>query len=463
MSNQTNTLIVPESIELELANARRLLHKNEENIPSHVAKVIEYCSAKKVGFILSRNLYAGNCRDARSKRFRLGHVGIPLYDELKSIVGLVKNKEGNTKIVAMHCRGHLAIDLEKASMLLDSKDIIRMLPEDEMRNLLNMEFGTVNPILLDIQSNQNVLHIFDSGILETVSRFPGTMMTNAGDHTWGIEFDPYGLVDSINNKIVDFIAIPDTDLKEFELPHRLNPKSIGIITGNGPDSGIALWEGINEFIVETLGSHFLGDISLPRVSVISIPAMGLSMELDQREHATWQALSEAVKQFKDQKIELLALADNTTHYFTNKIRELFDGGGQKFISMPETVLAYVEENNITELAILGINYVAELGQWSAYSGLNKYRVERLDHETIEKFHQLGYAVKKMSQRHKSFQQLIGLIRNEIKSRNVIIALTELSILLQGSGKSSRPSDKNIVDALEIYAKAIAAEALGMSR
>jgi aspartate/glutamate racemase len=455
-------LLSPEGKEKELENARRLLKEQEKDLPENVVKVVEYFTLKRIGFILSRNQHAGNCRDARYKRNRIGHAGIPLYDELKSFVGVSKDKNGREQIVAMHCRAHLAMDLERVVKVCDLQNEIAVLPEADLQKKYNIEFGTVNPVLLEIKSNHKVLHVFDNGVLEPVSRFPGTMMTNAGNHTWGIEFDPGELVGSIENSIIDTIAIPDTELEEFELPKRLNPKSIGIITGNGPDSGMALWQDINENIAEILGKHFIGDISLPKVFVVSVPAMGLSMELDQREQVTWQALSEAVTQLKDLNVDLLALACHTTHYFTGKIREIFEGDGRKFISMPEVVIKYIAENNITELAVLGINYVADMDRWSAYSELKKYKIEKLNYETIRKFHDLGYLVKQMNQRYKGFQQLVGLMKNEVKSNNIIIALTELSILLQSQGKKNRPSDKNIIDALELYAKAIAEESLGMT-
>ena len=168
-------------------------------------------------------------------------------------------------------------------------------------------------------------------------------MTNAGSHTWGLEFDAKDLVKSIKSHRTGKISLPNIELNDFELPQRLNPKSIGIITGNGPDSGIALWESINRNIVEILGPHFIGDISLPRVQVISVPAMGLSMELDQREEVTWEALSEAVIQLKNQNVELLALACHTTHYYSQKIKEIFQSNEQEFISMSDLVCDYVEK------------------------------------------------------------------------------------------------------------------------
>lgn len=455
----TGLLLTPEDKERAIAEAEDLLVESEEEIPPNVMKVIEFCSTKRIGFVLSRNTYAGNCRDARSKRYRLGHIGIPLYDEMKSIIGSAKDANGNIIIIAMHCRGHMAIDFKRVSQLCEMQTLVTSLPENELLESFGMKFGTVNPILLDLNSNERVLNVFDSGLLKPMSRFPGTMMTNAGDHTWGIELDPRDLITSTKNKVVGAIAIRDVELQDYELPHLRNPKTIGIITGNGPDSGIALWQDINEHFVEILGPHFLGDISLPKISVMSVPAMGLSMELDRREQPTWEALSEVVTKFKNQRVDLLALACHTTHYFTDRIRSIFDGDGQRFISMADVVMHYVQDNNINDLAILGIDYVADLGQWSAYSKLREYRVEELSAETLRKFHKLGYEVKRMSQLHKSFRNLIGLIKNEVKSNNVIIALTELSILLQSQSKKERSGEKNIIDALELYAKAIAKASL----
>ncbi len=460
---QISQLVIPESKEVKLKNARNLLEAQEGKIPEPVRKVIEHCTTKKIGFILSRNQYAGNCRDARSKRVRLGHKGIPLYDELKSIVGISKDNTGKTIILAMHCRGHMAIDLKQVEKICNFQSEISQLAEDELMSRFHIKFGSVNPFLLDYESKQSLLHVFDRGILKPLVRFPGTMMTNTGEHTWGIEFDPRDLVGLIAHKVIGKIAVTDTELKKYELPHRLNPKSIGIITGNGPDSGIALWQDINKNIVEILGDHFLGDISLPQVTVISVPAMGLSMELDRREQATWQALSEAVIEMKEQKVELLALACHTTHYFTDKIKEIFDGERQKFVSMPSVVLKYVEENDIDEMAILGISYVSNLDQWSAYKRLKRYKIEEIDYETKKKFHELGYFVKKKDRLHQGYKELNWLINNKIKSKNVIIALTELSILFQAFRKITQESERNIIDTLELYAQVIAEKSIGLTK
>lgn len=443
--------------------AIKILGKTE-SYSDNVKRIIEYCVNHKIGYILSKNQYASTCRDARSKRYRLGHIGIPLYDELKSIVGVTLDKNGNEQLIAMHCRGHMEIDFKAVQVIMGYETEIQILSEELLRKRLGLEFGIVNPISLCINSSGSLFQIFDCNLVIPISKYPGTMMTNAGDHYCGIEFDVTQVIESIAKHKVASIAVQDRELLTHDLPSCTNPKSIGIITGNGPDSGMTLWRSINDNISEILGEHFLGDMSLPKVYIASIPAMGLSMELDKRELATRSVLLEAVESLKLQKVDLLALACHTTHYFEQQIRDIFDSDTQFFISMPETVIKYLRRKKISDAAILGINYVADLGEWSAYSPAKELNIkfEELSAGTMQKFHEIGYDVKQMGDYHKSFMKLSSLIRKDIKSNNVIIALTELSILLQNSNKKNWKSNKIIVDALDLYAKEIADFCLGIN-
>ena len=393
------------SLQTELKKARELLKTSEGEIPTNVLKVINFCCEREIGFILSRNIRVFSCKDARSNRNRLGHTGIPLFDEFKSIVFVGKDTNGKETIIASHCRGHMNIIVEKLSEICSLQGFPRIMEEEDLKRRFVMQFGTVNPMLADLNSNGEIINIFDASLIKPIAQCPGTMMTNAGDHTWGIEFDPALLVNITRNSRVDNIAENDKELQYYEIPQSKNPKSIGIITGNGPDSGIALWNGINSHFVELLGDHFIGDISLPKVSVISLPAMGLSMELDKRQQATMATIEEAIEKMHSNNIELLALACHTTRYFTDKIRALFERDGKRFISMPETTIEYIKNKEVTNLAVIGINYVANLQEYSAYSELKKINVERVSDEVFAKFHDIGYDVKKMKTSTQFFKNL----------------------------------------------------------
>ena len=451
------------SFEEEVAKANSLLYAHENEIPVNVKTVIRFLSEHNIGFVLSRNIKVFSCKDARSNRLRLGHIGIPLYDEMKSIVFKGTREDGIECVIAAHCRGHLAIDKIKISKLCSLTSIPIIMPENELFERFKMEFGTVNPMLLEINSNGYVINVFDESLMEPMAIYPGSMMTNAGDHTWGIEFVPSFIIEAIRNRIIAKIAVPDKELKSWEVSLSINPKSIGIITGNGPDSGIALWNRINNCFVEILAEHFIGDISLPEVHVISMPSMGLSMELDKRDSATWETISRAVKMMKDNKVDLLALACHTTHYYTKNIREIFEHNGKKFISMAEVTIDYIRKANIHNIAILGIGYAANVYQkYSAYAELKNLEIEHVPNEVLKEFHDLGYDVKKMKALHTSFQKLISLIKNKIRSQNVILALTELSILYEQFENTKRTNRvKNIIDPIDIYARKIVLHSLGM--
>lgn len=449
------------SLEKELGKAISLLKDSESKIPESVKNVIQFCCDRNVGFILSRNIKVFSCKDARSNRVRLGHVGIPLFDELKSIVFVGKNNMGKEVIVAAHCRGHMNISVKRLMKLCEFQSLPIILPESDLKSRFGMQFGTVNPMLLDINSNGKIINIFDVSLTETMEQCPGTMMTNAGNHTWGIEFDPILLINSIYNSRIESIAEDDKELEYYELPQSTTPKSIGIITGNGPDSGISLWKKINNYFAELLGVHFIGDISLPKVTIISLPAMGLSMELAERDDATWTVLTEAINKMQCNNVDILTLACHTTHYYTAKIREMFEYENKIFVSMPETTIDYIKREKLSDLAIIGISYVANLQEYSAYSELRKLNIEAISDKTLARFHDIGYEVKKMKDLHPVFQKFTSLLKTEIKSSNIVIALTELSILIESQKKHY--GQKNIIDPLDIYAKEIARLSLSLTR
>jgi aspartate racemase len=445
--------------EYELQRAKHLLKETESEIPDSVMSIVKFFCNNNIGIILSRNVKVLSCKDARSNRVRLGHKGIPLFDELKSIVFRGFDKDGKEIIVAAHCRGHMNIITERLINLCSLCKEPEILPEEELKSRFGMQFGTVNPILLDLNSNGKIINIFDNSLSRPIAKCPGTMMTNAGHHTWGIEIDPSLLIPKIRNGYIYDVAEADKELEYYELPQLANPKSIGIITGNGPDSGIALWNRINSYFSEMLGEHFLGDISLPKVSIISLPAMGLSMELDKRDSATWETLVEAIDKMFCNDVDLLALACHTTHYYTNKIRTLFEKNGKRFISMPQTTINYIKNEKLTDLAIIGISYVANLQEYSAYSELKKFDIEIPSDEVLSKFHEIGYDIKKMKNLYPVFQKFTSLLRSDIKAKNIIIALTELSILVESQKK--RYEHKNIIDSLDIYGRELARLSLGV--
>jgi len=468
LETATNTTLIESlSLEKEMSAAIRLLRPGEQ-IPLNTEDIIRSCVHDKIGFILSRNVKVFSCRDARSNRSRLGHIGIPLYDELKSIVFKGKTDSGKNIVVATHCRGHMSISINALMEVCGLIHPPEVIDEDELAFLFGMKYGTVTPFIMNCRFSNTILNAFDKSLFSPIAKCPGTMMTNAGDHTWGIEFDPIQLIQATKNKIIADIANPDHELNSHELPSCVNPRPIGIITGNGPESGIALWEGINRHIAKRLGEHFLGDISLPNVSIASLRTMGLSMELDKRNTSIWHNLSEGIRRIDDQGIEILSLACHTTHHYTDKIRELFEKDSKKFVSMAEVVVNHLRRQNISEIAILGIDYVTDVHSADSYSAYSKL-VEGINVCVLplgiqNRFSLLGYEVKRLNDRHRTFMKFMSLIRElqkDIKAPNILLALTELSILYENQYKQKENNNINIINALDIYANAIAEESMAI--
>ncbi|CAA6824465.1 MAG: Aspartate/glutamate racemase [uncultured Sulfurovum sp.] len=416
---------------------------------------IKFLEKYNLWYIQNKNSKATSCKDAAYKRKRLGSRGIPLYDELKSMAAKTKI-DGEIVYVFAHCRANAYLDLNKVSNVLGSTEIER-LSIDELKNNFNAEYGTVNPF----QDNKTLVQIFDKDIFNFYTA-PHTLITNGGEFTISIEFNPSEIIKTlkkVNKKVLK------TNIIQEETKRKYDRSSIGIITGNGPDSGMFLWKQINDRIndkLSKLGMHG-GDLSYPRVIVNSIPEMGLSMELEAREDEVWNHLKEAVHTLCRSNIHYLTLACHTTQYFEEEIKLICTQYNVIFYSMVDVVEEYIEKNNLKDLTVFAIPAVSNLGEYSAYGRLKKNKnieVTSMKSEVEGEMQSLGYHIKTLKSGEKdpeAINRLRSLIKKGTNGENALIALTELSITLEKheSNKNKGKSKFNLIDGLQLYAEKMA--------
>jgi aspartate/glutamate racemase len=322
---------------------------------------------------------------------------------------------------------------------------------EELTQRFGCSYGTVNPFAHTTQ----FIHVFDTSVTATFTS-PHTMMTNAGDHTWGVEFRPTQVVEALQRETEVYLGNIATRRRvSAELP------SFGIITGNGPESGIALWRQINDSVYAKLPreARLVGDLAYPRVLVHSLPEMGLSMELDSRQEEVWSVIRNAVEQLCAANVGYIALACNTTQFFGDRIRELTRPRGVEFVSMAEVVMDHIRAEAWKDLTIIGIPLVAELGEYSAYRALGGLGVHPVGERAHAALQELGYLVKRLDRGGKdsrALNLLRNVLRDGVSTSRVLVALTEISILLQRFPKLvSEIAGKTVVDALRLYGEALA--------
>ncbi len=439
---------------VELATS--LLKRNEPVPPGQVHRALAFLDECEVWYILSRNGEATSCRDAVFRRNRLGAQGISLEDELKSGV-YVFYKETKRYYAMLHCRANKRLNLDKCEALLQVNRPLARLAAEELERVFGCRYGTVNPFF---PLKENCVHIFDQGVNSRKESLPPhTMMTNAGDLTWAIEFDPRELISALERQCPNQVLVADITTRT--VAHSRRDIKFGIITGNGPDSGIALWRHVNAYCRELLGDQFRGDLSYPAMTVSSVPEMGLSMELEPRADQVWSHLKQAVTGLCEIGVTHLALACHTTHYFSKQIQEICDRYDTQFISMAQTVIDHIQEHNIRDLTIIGIPYVADLGPWSAYKALADRNIQAVGERAREPLLELGYLVKQLGGDERESVKALNLFNHILKvgcsTQHILIALTEISVLLEHFPKKKRKSGNfHIIDPLELYGKTLAA-------
>jgi len=454
---------------------RELLETDEEKAPAAVEQTVRFLTERGVWHVLSRNRPALGCRDAAHKRLRLGHVGIPLWDEMKSFFGRVEGDDGVLRYVMAHCRADRRLDLARLAAAVGASTSPERLAHDDLA-LFGLAYGLINPFetwqpyALDGRVlHAPVLQVFDADLLEPLGS-PGTVMTNAGDLTWAVELRPGELFAALDQDTPEApspgvlraqITAPDPGCPPRP-PHLTGRRSIAILTGNAPESGIAVWQKVNDFVRELLGKENTGDSSMPPVRVISLPELGMTMELNGRAEDVWAKLAPAIAELCATDTAILAIACNTTQYFVERIRALTDPAGVEFVCLPEVVAAWLQAQQVRDVALVGIPYVADLAAgWSAYAEpLREFHVEELDERTFAQLIELAYRVKEEGATEGGLNKLRSILNHGVQSSHVVLALTELSMLLARQRRTGR-SGKTMVDPLSLYAECLARRWLGL--
>ena len=434
----------------------KALREGEEKIPTAVRKCGEQLVQLGVWYQFSRNDAVSSCQDAARRRNRLGHKGIPLWDELKSFLGEFEDSSGTQRIFLAHCRGDRELDLQKLAEVLQSSGMIRR-GTVESAGQLGASYGTVHPFL-----GSDVLQVFDVELHRPLG-VPGTVMTNAGDRTWAVEIDPAELVLKLPNSRWADIVQPEL-VVDSSLWGVRDPETIGILTGNPCDSGLELCSAINSEIRRLLGPNSLGDVSMPRIVIVSTPQIGISMEMDRREIPLQKAILRAVDELCGTGAKILAHPAHTTHYFSPEMEARAREKGARFISMAEATAAKLRAMGVKEIALLGTGYVTDFEQrWSVYRNAFKgIKVHRPSPQGLKKIHDLGYEVQQTGPTALCFNWMRDLLREEVPAscEHVVLAMTEFAPVVRQLKTRGRRS-KILIDPVAIYGEAIAREYVGL--
>lgn len=434
-----------------------------ESLPPAVRACADGLQKLGVWYLLSRNEPATSCQDAARKRNRLGHKGIPLWDELKSFFGEYVDSQGNRKVFLAHCRGDRRLDPDKLRQALESAGEIRrvsLMTEEKLWVRHRVGYGTVNP-LMDIG---DAVQVFDDELNHPVGE-PGTVMTNAGDFTWAVEFYPAELANVLPGSRWADIIQPAMEAEDPLLWGVRDAKTIGIITGNPIDSGIDLCASVKNHIRRLLKRNSLGDVSMPDILMNSTRRIGISMEMDHREVPLRRALLHAVDLLCDAGAQILAHPAHTTHYFADEISRRAAEHNARFLSMTELTAARLNAMRIKEIALLGTRYVTDLTRpWSVYKdAFAGITVHTPSPEGLKKIHDLGYEVQQNGPTSLCFNWMRDLLREEVppSCKYVVLAMTEFTPVAQRL-KARGLQGKVLIDPLDIYGEAIANEYLGLS-
>lgn len=417
---------------------------------------------------------AFSCMQAARVRDRLGsgdNGGIPLWAELKSIVGIAVSRDGKSVVpYAAHTRANTRIDPERLIRALDLDPEVTSLRsfidedaefEDHplagiVKETRERWFGLINPFSVDRAlsdfedldlSLEDVVQVFDVS-LSLPGGLPDTVMTNLGDRTRAMELTPADLIGAVPVAHVQEIATPcpiwlgqgGTYRKDVFLnwPPPAGPR-IGILTGNGPESGVYLWQRIIAAIRKVYSD--VSDVFMPDVVVHSVPGMGLSMELVTRESEVHDIVLRGIRDLLDAGCKLVTIACNTTIYFEPELASLCSEYGARFISIAEAAVpaasrALAAQPSDVDVGVIGIGPVIDLsGEFSGY----RQHLEDADISvTTCAADDFAFDIKNQPEHRSRVAAFARLITSLPETTGVVIlALTEASLVYPDFARQTR--------------------------
>ncbi|MEH6629076.1 MAG: aspartate/glutamate racemase family protein [Motiliproteus sp.] len=224
--------------------------------------------------------------------------------------------------------------------------------------------------------------------------------------------------------------------------------AIGIITGSGPEAGLDLWKKVLQANKDLLEGGYRGDLDAPNVSIMSVPELGLSMELQANNAKVWDALSVTARSIADQT-DYYAIACNTLNYYQPQLEEL--DLRSRLVSFSDVVIDMVKREGIKKVALLGAKPVTDLGDWSPYRKLVDVVEVEVPEDTAD-LHNLIYDVKIHGGDHANLRTRFSRLLGSLNADTVLLACTELPLILVNSRK-------NLVDVTDLVAKQLALRSL----
>lgn len=429
---------------------------------------------------------AWSCRQAVKVRNRVGsggNGGIPLWAELKSFVGAVIDRNGiRVESFAAHTRANTDFDhnrlLEVLNYDLSTYSIEELAGEqdgDEAQSTVDGStdkprdwFGLVNPFdvdcaIEDLTGQQTELVDVRQIVDHTIGLDggnPDSLMTNLGVRTRAMELaaadilmaiqrvSPRSMYAAVSKPSPIWLGLEGSPRKHYwrQLPPPSGPK-IGILTGNGPDSGRALWGDLLEALRKAY--QFVPDVFMPAVMINSVPEMGLSMELVRREAEVERAVLRGVADLLNAGCRLVTIACNTTIYFADQINEACEARKAQFVSIAEASVRGLEsaKENTHIVGLVGIGPVIDVeGGFSGYQApLVAHGLEVVPSDG----EQLAYRVKSLGE---DDPKLVTLFQRQMRPLPVVVilALTEISMLYRrhiAKASAKRPDPHIYIDPL----------------
>jgi aspartate/glutamate racemase len=184
--------------------------------------------------------------------------------------------------------------------------------------------------------------------------------------------------------------------------------------------------------------------------------MGLSMELEERESFVRQVVIEGMTRLCDAGATAVAIACNTTQYFSNELRARCHARGVEFVSLVDAVGDELERRGAERCDLLAVGPASDLKKFSDFRRLaHRIKLTVADERGTERIEELAFDIKSLGATPQTLQRFQSLVGSLAKNDVAVIALTELSLVAGMQKPGANRSGRAYVDTVSVLARALA--------
>jgi ribosomal protein S18 acetylase RimI-like enzyme/aspartate/glutamate racemase len=182
--------------------------------------------------------------------------------------------------------------------------------------------------------------------------------------------------------------------------------------------------------------------------------MGVSIEFKERLDIIEEVVTKSIINLCKNGATIICVGSNIIQYFSTRIKKICSLFNAEFVEIADVLKNSFVTKEINKFDFIGISHAADLNEYNSFSFLEKdFDVAFPDVQTLKIIREISINAKKNTESNKVAQPLGNILKQKTKNETIVVALTEISTVLDHHKKLVK--SKTVIDTLQLMADYVA--------